>query len=43
MMAEEGCGEAWTSPDTGGEAGPGALGQLEGWTDGEKVWTFSSV
>lgn len=46
VTAEEGCGEARTGRhrwEEGGEAGPGALGQVERWNVGEKVWTFSSV
>lgn len=30
-----------TSGKRPGEAGPGPLRQLEGWNDGEKMWTFS--
>lgn len=36
--AEKGLGTSGKRP---GEAGPGPLRQLEGWNDGEKMWTFS--
>ena len=47
VMAEEGCGEAWTGPGTGGKRS-GRPGQEPWgwWSDGtlvRRLWTFSSV
>ena len=47
VMAEEGCGEAWTGPGTGGKRS-GRPGQAPWgwWSDGtlvRRLWTFSSA